>query len=133
MAAGRARGVSGQCARRVRAARARAVACAQLRARRLAAAARTVDLGHVAAALDADAHVHVGEAGAAEQQHRLKHLEAQDLGLNQLQRDACTTQRSTRSAAARKHGAPAARAAAAGGAAVQQGFMADNVDAALLA
>jgi hypothetical protein len=49
---------------------------------------RTVDLRHVAAALDADAHVHVGEARAAEQQHRLENLEAQNLGLNQLQRDA---------------------------------------------
>lgn len=46
----------------------------------------------MAAALDADAHVHVGEAGAAEEQHRLKHLEAQDLRLNQLQRDAWAKQ-----------------------------------------
>ncbi len=69
---------------------------------------RTVDLGHVAAALDADAHVHVGEAGAAQQQHGLKHLEAQNLRLHQLQRDACARQLAL-SAAARRGGGACAR------------------------
>jgi hypothetical protein len=63
---------------------------------------RTVDLAHVAAALHADAHVHASEASAAQQQHRLENLEAQNLRLNQLQRDACAafTARVARSASA---------------------------------
>jgi hypothetical protein len=42
----------------------------------------------VSAALDADAHVDAGEASTAQQEDGLKDLEAQDLGLHQLQRDA---------------------------------------------
>lgn len=49
---------------------------------------RTVHLAHVSAALYADAHVDAGEASTAQQEYGLKDLEAQDLGLHQLQRDA---------------------------------------------
>ncbi|GER42180.1 40S ribosomal protein S16 [Striga asiatica] len=47
-----------------------------------------VDLGGVAAALDAYAHVDAGEAVAAEEEDWLEHLVAEDLGLDELDRDA---------------------------------------------
>ncbi|GER28312.1 ERV-FRD provirus ancestral Env polyprotein [Striga asiatica] len=45
-----------------------------------------VDLGGVTAALHADAHVNVDETVAAEEEDRLKHLVAEDLRLDQLDR-----------------------------------------------
>lgn len=52
-------------------------------------AARTVDLRDLATTLDADPDVQVLQAVAAQQQHRLKRLEAQNVGLHQLQGGAC--------------------------------------------
>lgn len=52
-----------------------------------------VHLADVAAALDADPDVHVAEALLAQQEHGLCHLEAEDLGLDELQGGACAGDR----------------------------------------
>ena len=57
-----------------------------------------VDLADVAAALHADADVHVAEALLAEQQDRLRHLEPHDLRLNEVQRRPCARQPTSQSA-----------------------------------